>query len=142
MIPFQPMEQFPDMLASADALVVLIERDAGVFSVPSKLLSYLCAKRAVLLSVPRENLAARIVAESGAGLVVDPDDDEGFVAAALQLMEDGDVREQCAVAGRRYAEQTFDIEAIARRFEAALSARMTTPGRSASRLRELLGRAA
>ncbi len=52
-IPFQPMEQFPDMLASADALVVLIERDAGVFSVPSKLLSYLCAKRAVLLSVPR-----------------------------------------------------------------------------------------
>lgn len=140
-IPFQPMEQFPNMLASADLLVVLIERDAGVFSVPSKLLSYLCAKRAVLLSVPRENLAARIVAETGAGLVVDPDDDEGFVSAAMQLIEDGGVRERCAVAGRQYAEQTFDIESIARRFESALSARMTTPGRSASRLREL-GRAA
>jgi len=124
-VPFQPMEELPQMLGAADVLVVLIERDAGIFSVPSKLLSCLCAARAVLLSVPGENLAARIVQDSQAGIVIDPDDQDGFVEAALRLIGDGAARARHAAAGRRYAETTFDIEAITRSFEAVL-----IPGRA------------
>ena len=82
----------PDVLGSADVLVAILEADAGVFSVPSKVLSYFCAGRPVLLAVPRENLAAKIVVESGAGLVVEPSDVAGFCRAAQQLID----RRNCA----------------------------------------------
>ena len=81
---FQPFEAMPDVLGSADVLVAILEADAGVFSVPSKVLSYLCAGRPLLLAVPGENLAAKIVVECGAGLVVEPSDLAGFCAAAKQ----------------------------------------------------------
>ena len=38
---FQPFEALPDVLGSADVLVAILEADAGVFSVPSKVLSLL-----------------------------------------------------------------------------------------------------
>ena len=45
LLPFQPMDQYPDVLAAADVLVALLEPTAGTYSVPSKVLSYLCAGR-------------------------------------------------------------------------------------------------
>jgi len=133
-LPFQPIDEFPAMLAAADVLVVLIEKEAGTFSVPSKLLSYLCAGRAVLLSVPKENLAARIVEQNELGIVVDPDDNAQFVASALRLLDDEKARAQYAYAARRYAEETFDIERIADRFEeviASATGRSRAQGRAA-----------
>jgi glycosyltransferase involved in cell wall biosynthesis len=119
-LSFQPFEALPDVLAGADVLVAILEPDAGVFSVPSKVLSYLCAGRPVLLAVPRENLAAKIVAECGAGLVVEPSDIAGFCAAAEKLIQAPELREQCGRAARRYAETHFDIRRIGDRFEAIL----------------------
>ena len=117
---FQPFTAMPDVLGSADVLVAILEADAGVFSVPSKVLSYLCAGRPVLLAVPRENLAARIVAEHGAGLVVEPNDLAGFCASARQLAESPSLRDQSGRAARQFAETHFDIERICDRFEAIL----------------------
>ena len=117
---FQPFERFPDVLASADVLVALLEPDAGVFSVPSKVLSYLCAARPVLLAVPPENLAARIVTEHEAGFVTPPDDAGGFVAAAETLLTDAALRETLGRNARAYAERTFAIERIADAFERVL----------------------
>jgi glycosyltransferase involved in cell wall biosynthesis len=118
---FQPFEVLPDVLGSADILVAILEADAGVFSVPSKVLSYLCAGRATLLAVPKENLAAKIVQECGAGLVVEPIDTIGFCAAAEKLIESPELRENSARAARHYAETHFDIRQIGERFEAILS---------------------
>jgi glycosyltransferase involved in cell wall biosynthesis len=118
---FQPFEALPDVLGSADVLVAILEPDAGVFSVPSKVLSYFCAGRPVLLAVPRENLAARIVVESGAGLVVEPDDINGFLAAAQRLIDSPPEGIEFGQAGRRYAETHFDIRHIGNQFEAIIS---------------------
>ena len=82
LFPYQPFAMLPDLLASGDVLVSVLEEDAGVFSVPSKVLSYLCAGRALLLAVPAENLAARLVRENHAGLTVAPADKTGFLRAA------------------------------------------------------------
>jgi glycosyltransferase involved in cell wall biosynthesis len=114
---FQPFETLPDVLGSADVLVAILEPDAGVFSVPSKVLSYFCAGRPVLLAVPRENLAARIVVESGAGIVVEPSDVDGFCSAAQRLIESPDKRAEFGQAARRYAEMHFDIGRIGDQFE-------------------------
>jgi glycosyltransferase involved in cell wall biosynthesis len=120
LLPLQPFADFSDVLASADVLVAVIEPDAGTFSVPSKVLSYMCAGKPVLLAAPAENLAARIVARENAGVVVSPEDEAGFVAAGLALMRDRG-RDALGRNGRAYAVAHFEIEAIADRFEAILS---------------------
>lgn len=120
---FQPFEALPDVLGSADVLVAILEADAGVFSVPSKVLSYLCAGRPVLLAVPSENLAARVVVECGAGLTVEPADMNGFCAAAKRLIDSPQLRRQYAAAARSYAETNFDIRRIGDQFEAILRGR-------------------
>jgi len=117
LLGFQPFEQMPDVLASCDILIALLEPDAGLFAVPSKVLTYLCAQRPLLLAVPPENLAARIVSEIEAGTVVPPGDPAAFVAAAHDLMDNQNQRRQSAANGRAYAETAFDIDTIGRRFE-------------------------
>jgi glycosyltransferase involved in cell wall biosynthesis len=117
---FQPFDVLPEVLGSADVLVAILEPDAGVFCVPSKVLTYFCAGRPVLLAVPKENLAAKIVVECGAGRVVEPSDVSGFCAAARKLAESAALRQQCGAAARQYAEANFDIVRITDRFEAIL----------------------
>lgn len=119
-LPFQPFEELPDVLGTADVLVSILEPNAGVFSVPSKVLSYTCAGRPILLAVPPENLAARIVTENKTGLVVPPLDTAGFLSAAERLIEDEGLRRSCGARARVYAETHFDIEAITDRFEMVL----------------------
>ncbi|HEV7762246.1 MAG TPA: glycosyltransferase family 4 protein [Acidimicrobiales bacterium] len=116
LLPFQPFEQYPDILASADVLVALLEPSAGTFSVPSKVLSYLCASRPILGAIPRENLAARTIDRAGAGLVVPPTDEEAFLLAAKQLRNEPSLRATCGARGRGYAEATFDTATITDRF--------------------------
>lgn len=120
-LPFQPFEAYPDVLGSADVLIAILERDAGKFSVPSKVLSYLCAERAIVLSAPKTNLASRIVKKSGAGVAVAVDDIKGFTNSVLRMLDDPAGRNSAAYNGRSYAEQTFDIASIGSRFEAILT---------------------
>jgi glycosyltransferase involved in cell wall biosynthesis len=117
---FQPFKDLPDVLGSADVLVAILEADAGVFSVPSKVLSYLCAGRPVLLAVPKENLAAKIVAQCGAGPAVEPADIQGFCNEAKHLIDLPQLRERHGQAAREYAETHFDIRRIGDQFEAIL----------------------
>jgi glycosyltransferase involved in cell wall biosynthesis len=113
----QPYDRFPEVLASGDVLVAVLEPDAGVFSVPSKVLSYLCAGRPLLASVPTANLAARIIQRNRSGIVVEPHDVESFVAAAVRLLERPSLRAALGRRARQYAETTFDISRIGDRFE-------------------------
>lgn len=116
-LDFQPYDVLPEVLAAGDILVAILDPDAAAFSVPSKVLSYLCVERAILLAIPSENLAARTVQKIEAGLVVDPIDSEAFVHAAETLLADPTLRHRLAKNGRAYAEQAFDIKTIATHFE-------------------------
>jgi colanic acid biosynthesis glycosyl transferase WcaI len=120
-LPFQPHARLPDVLGAADVLVAILEPEAGRFSVPSKVLAYLCAGRPLLLAMPVGNLAARTVARSGAGRVVAPDDAKAFLEAADWLLTDADVRAHWGDRARGYAEEHFDLGRIADRFEAVLT---------------------
>lgn len=121
LLGFQPYAELPDVLGAGDVLLVILERAAGTFAVPSKVLSYLCAGRPLLASLPADNLAAKVVESSGGGLLVEPDDSGGLVEGARRLLGDAELRARLGEAGRAYAERTFDIHAIADRFEEVLS---------------------
>ncbi len=120
LLPYQPFAVLPDVLGAADVLMAVLEPDAGVFSVPSKVLSYLCAARPLLLAVPPENLAARIVSQNDAGLVAPPDDTAAFIRAAEALRQDEALRRRLGRNGRLYAETHFDIEKITDQFESII----------------------
>jgi colanic acid biosynthesis glycosyl transferase WcaI len=88
-------------------------------------LTYLCAGRALLLSVPPDNLVSRIVSEVGAGVIVDPRDENALYAAAERLVEDKELRLELGEAGREYAEAKFDITHLGNRFERILGVDQT-----------------
>jgi colanic acid biosynthesis glycosyl transferase WcaI len=115
--PLQPAVELPDVLATADVLMAFLESDAAEFSVPSKLLSYLCAGRPIVLSAPPQNLSVAVLAESGGGLAVSPGDAKTFVTAVRSLLYDDKRRTAYGLAGRSYAEEHFQISNIALRFE-------------------------
>ncbi len=79
-LPFQPHDRFSEVLGTATVLFGMLDPTAGVYSVPSKVLSYLKSGRAIVLAVPPENLAARMVQRAGAGLIVSPSDRAGVMA--------------------------------------------------------------
>lgn len=121
LLPFQPYDRLPEVLGTGDVLVVLLEQEAGAFSVPSKTLSYLCAGRPVLGLMPGENLAASLVNRAG-GLVLPPTD--GSLAEAAQwtarVLADTELRDELGEASRDLAEQEFALDTCASRFEQLL----------------------
>jgi glycosyltransferase involved in cell wall biosynthesis len=120
LLDFEPYAKLPEVLASADVLLASVEPDAGAFCVPSKILSYMCSARPILMSVSPQNLAARIVTRSDSGYVTAPGDDEEFANRAIELYENRQRCREMAGNARRYAESTFDIDQIGSIFEAVL----------------------
>lgn len=117
LMDFQPFEDMPNILASADILVAILEPGAGIYSAPSKVLTYLCAQRPLLVAIPPDNLSARIVTSNQAGIVVPPEDVQGFVKAAVQLVDDSDTRQIYGENARVYAENNFNITKISQQFK-------------------------
>jgi colanic acid biosynthesis glycosyl transferase WcaI len=118
---YQPYEQLPDMLASADVLLVVLESNASRYSVPSKVLNYFCAGRPVLALLPPDNAVAGMVEAAEAGLVVAPGDADAASAALRSLLASPVARTAMGTAARRYAEGTFDVERVGDRFESLLN---------------------
>ena len=115
LLPFQPYEMLPDVVATGDILMAVLDPEAGVYSVPSKVLTYLCARRPLLASLPLENLASRILMRENAGVVGAAGDRDAFVAGARRLAADPVLRGTMADNGLAYANRTFDITAVAAR---------------------------
>ncbi len=121
-LPFQPIEEYGQVLATADVLVATLDPAASAFSVPSKVLSYLAAGRPIVASINAENDAAQTIITAEAGFVVDPERPQGFVDRTLSLAADVELRATLGRNARRYAEKHFAIGVIADRFEEVLSA--------------------
>jgi colanic acid biosynthesis glycosyl transferase WcaI len=134
-LPFQPFDRLADVIGTADIVIAILELDAGVFSVPSKVLTYLAAGRPVIGAIPAENLAARLIAGNGAGVVVSPHDPRALAAACIDLLAREDDRREMGRRARAYAEAAFDIGRIADRFETAIC----TAGTARRQLHELTG---
>jgi glycosyltransferase involved in cell wall biosynthesis len=120
LLDFVAYDDLPDVLGAADVALVLLEPDAGSFSAPSKVLTYLAAGRAVVGAVPAANLATRTVERAGAGIIVAPGAREAFADAVRSLLLDPTRRGEMGAAARSYAVEHFAIEPIADEFQAIL----------------------
>jgi glycosyltransferase involved in cell wall biosynthesis len=115
-LPFQPYQDVPKVLASAAVLIAPLDPSAGSFCVPSKILSYLCAGRPTVLAIDEQNPAARMITTADAGAVVRPGDTGGFISAIIDLLDSPQKALRQGRSARAYAENTFCIDSVVARF--------------------------
>jgi colanic acid biosynthesis glycosyl transferase WcaI len=116
-LDFQPFEEMSKILATGDILVTLLEPDAGLYAVPSKVLTYLCAGKPLVLAVPKENLSARIVLNSKSGIVVSPLNSKDFIDSVVTLLDNKKMSNEMGRNAINYAQNNFDINKIGKQFE-------------------------
>ena len=113
LLDFQSYADLPEVMASADVLVAILEADASRFSVPSKVLTYLCSSRPIVGVLPSDNSVAEILRTHGAGRVVDPAARDEVAGAVAGLLDEEELCRAMGRAGRLYAERTFSPETAA-----------------------------
>ena len=87
LIPYAPRVESLELQRDSDALLLLIPeaggRGKGVLS--GKVFEYLASGRPILAAVPPDGAAAELIRETGAGVVVPPDDVDALKAALVEL---------------------------------------------------------
>jgi colanic acid biosynthesis glycosyl transferase WcaI len=118
-------EEFADVLAAADLLVVTQRGSVRDMSLPSKLTSYFAAGRPVIAAVAAQSGTAQEVADSGAGVVVPPESPGELLSAAAALLSDPARTAALAAAGPAYAAAHLTRAAGLARIDALLSEALT-----------------
>ena len=113
---YQPRERVAEVLASADVHVVPLRTGLGAVSVPSKTYSILAAGRPVVAAIDGGTEVTRILAASGAGISVPPDDPEALTRAIETMLKSTSSAEQAGAAGRKWVEDHVSPAIVARSY--------------------------
>jgi len=116
LLPLQPFEIFNNVLNTSDVCLAILNKDASNFSVPSKILNYLCAERPILMFAPKDNLASKTIIEANAGKVFSSEDFEESTLFINKLIKDREYKNQLSNSAGKYAKENFDINIIANKF--------------------------
>jgi glycosyltransferase involved in cell wall biosynthesis len=116
-----PVSAMPAFFAKADAMLVSLKPDDVIsLTVPAKLQTYMAAGRPVLGSIDGE--AARVIAESGAGLASRAGDAEALAANVNRMLRmSPEERKRMGELGRAYCRARFDRNGCLDSVEAALT---------------------
>jgi glycosyltransferase involved in cell wall biosynthesis len=116
LLGLQPRQSMPDWIASIDILLVLL-RDLPVFEtvIPSKIFEFLAEERPVILAAKGE--IRRLIDGASAALVIDPEETKQLVDAIEEVVAQPEAAAKRAAAGRRWVEQGFIRDDLARRME-------------------------
>jgi colanic acid biosynthesis glycosyl transferase WcaI len=114
---YQPKERVPEVLASGDIHLVPLKRGLGRVSVPSKTYSILAAGRPVLAAIDPGTEVPRMLAASGGGLAVPPDDPVAFEAGLGELLSNLPAARNMGAAGREWVLGAASPVAVARAYE-------------------------
>jgi len=114
LLGLQTRESMPDWIASIDLLLVLL-RDLPVFEtvIPSKIFEFLAQERPVVLAAKGE--IRRMMDEADGALVIDPEVADQLVAAIEEVMNRPEEAALRAASGRRWVEQDFIRDDLARK---------------------------
>ena len=121
LLPLQPREKLPSMLAAADVGLILQKRNVISFNMPSKIPLLLASGRPIVASVPATGTAAKAVNKSGGGIVVDPESPQAMAAAVLDLYNNPALATGLGKKGRQYAEERYSFEQALVNYEALFS---------------------
>jgi putative colanic acid biosynthesis glycosyltransferase WcaI len=119
-LPLLPPAMFTEMLAAAGVALITQQKTVSDIVFPSKTVTLLAAGCPVIASVNRESEIARVMAESGGGSVVLPEDPAALANEIRALRADPARRIAMSQAGTQYARQFWDGARILPQMEAEL----------------------
>ncbi|MCH7970832.1 MAG: glycosyltransferase family 4 protein [Chloroflexi bacterium] len=122
MLPMQPPEIYPQILAASDICLVTLDSRLKTPVVPGKLQAIMASGRPVLAAVPADGDVPRIIQDADCGVVVGADDGEGMASAIQSMMKDATRLEEMGNNGRTYAEKHFAKSSILNQFTSKLIA--------------------
>ncbi|MGB7440965.1 MAG: glycosyltransferase family 4 protein [Coleofasciculaceae cyanobacterium] len=117
LLPFQPREKLPEMLAAADVGLVVQKRNVISFNMPSKIPVLLASGRAIIGSVPATGTAARAIEESGGGIVVPPETPAALARAIWDLYKNRDQVKLLGEKSRKFAIEKYSFEQALEQYE-------------------------
>ncbi|MEK6268157.1 MAG: glycosyltransferase family 4 protein [Planococcus sp. (in: firmicutes)] len=107
-LPYQPKEFLKYSLNAADVHLVVNQKGIKGVSVPSKIYGVMAAGKPVLGVLEQGSEVQRLIFESGAGLVIEPQNYQGVVHAINYLRSlDGDKLKAMGLKGRSYLEKNL-----------------------------------
>jgi colanic acid biosynthesis glycosyl transferase WcaI len=114
---YVPDDRLVELLATGDVHVVPLRRGLATVSVPSKTYSILAAGRPVVASIDPGTEVPRMLAASGGGVSVEPDDPARFTDAIRAIVEDLDAAVAMGERARRWVESAASPAAVAEVYE-------------------------
>ena len=128
---YQPKQRVPEVLATGDIHLVPLKQGLGRVSVPSKTYSILAAGRPVLAAIDPGTEVPRMLAASGGGVVVAPDDAEAFDHGLRSLLADPVAAAAMGAAGRSWVLGAASPAAVAQAYERLIRS-LASPRRRAA----------
>jgi colanic acid biosynthesis glycosyl transferase WcaI len=121
-LPVQPREQLFQMLTAADLCLITQQRSVSDIVFPSRTATFMAAGCPVIASVNSGSAVASILQQSGAGLVIAPEQPMSLFRAITSLQDDSERRTDMSEAGRRFAREYWDENVILPKLESELIA--------------------
>jgi colanic acid biosynthesis glycosyl transferase WcaI len=102
-LPLQPAGEVPEMMAAADVGLLIQKASVSDIVMPSKLLAMLASGLPVIATVRDDTEVALAIRESGAGIVIPPEDPEVLAGAIRSLHDDPSLRQAMSERAASYA---------------------------------------
>ncbi len=115
MLPQQPKERMPEILAASDACLVMLKKTELFKTViPSKLFEAMAMERSIVLGVEGES---REIVEAGAcGLCIEPENAAALADALVRLADDPALCSRLGENGRKFVARDYDRDVLAERY--------------------------
>jgi colanic acid biosynthesis glycosyl transferase WcaI len=131
-IPFQPREELPLVLASANISLISLKSGVSNDSVPSKFYSILASARPLIAMVDRGSDTWQLVEGAACGVCVEPGDPRQLATAILELYRDEAARMAMGRNGRAYVIKNHSRIAAAKEFHTLICSVSTGHTRTGS----------
>ncbi len=109
-LPYQPREDFPEILAAADMSLVTLNQNSFLSSLPSKTFNIMASARPILALTPAESEIAQLVEEGRCGINIPPNHPNLLAEKIFQLKTQGSRLEEMGQNGRIRLETRFARE--------------------------------
>lgn len=129
---YVPDDRLGELLATGDVHVVPLRRGLAKASVPSKSYSILAAGRPIVAAIDPGSEVPRMLAASGGGISVEPDEPGAFTDAVRALVDDPERAAAMGTSGRRWVESAASPTAVAASYETLIRG-LGSPGRRRTR---------
>jgi colanic acid biosynthesis glycosyl transferase WcaI len=137
LLPLQPREKLPEMLAAADVGLIVQKRNVISFNMPSKIPLLLASGRAIIGSVPKNGTAAQAIQLSGGGLVVAPESPQALADAVKKLYENPTLASHLGKTGRKFAVENYAFDQALQSYEDLFAHVISAPESSVDIIPEL-----